>query len=155
MRGVACFIYRVPVTWVSRLSLSGSLLAFTRLSPACESSGRRAVNNGFGFLPFCPERGQLLAAWLAVNLLSLPTTEFWWPAHMAGKEGRLLFSGRRISHQIFALELYMLFGLSELSHKKIKYQLLFLKFDLSKMPQCANWRSHIMLAGNLDKYPIP
>jgi len=58
--------------------------------------------------------------------------------------------GRRISLQIFALELYMLFGLSELSHKKIKFQLLF-----SKMPQRANWRSHIMLAGNLDKYPIP
>lgn len=70
----------------------------------------------------------------------------WWPAYKAGLRGSAIgrrkktafnggyvYLGRRTSLQIFALELYMLFGLSELSHKKIKYQLLFLKFDLSKM----------------------
>lgn len=63
---VACFIYREPVSWVSRLSLAGVNWQLSRLSLACNSSGRRLASSGFGFLPASPEhRLHSLVAWSA------------------------------------------------------------------------------------------
>lgn len=56
-RAVAYCIYSGPVSWVSRLALVGVNWQFPVLSLACNSSGRRLVISGFGFLPVSPERG--------------------------------------------------------------------------------------------------
>ncbi len=67
-RAVAYCIYSGPVSWVSRLALVGVNWQFPVLSLACNSSGRRLVSSGFGFLPVSPERGpRSLMAWSARN----------------------------------------------------------------------------------------